>query len=98
MEKHKLGCCKSLVFRNVVIIEAMLRLRQIACHPHLVKLDCPSNESAKLDILMEKLEELRRSSDKVLIFSQPKVCHTNILTERPAIGRSAWPAFNRILI
>lgn len=55
---------------KLLMIEALLRLRQIACHPALVKADPVETESAKLDILMEKLEEIRGSPDKVLIFSQ----------------------------
>ncbi|RYZ47490.1 MAG: DEAD/DEAH box helicase, partial [Proteobacteria bacterium] len=55
---------------KLLMIEALLRLRQICCHPRLVKADDKTTESAKLDILMEKLEEIQGSSDKVLIFSQ----------------------------
>jgi superfamily II DNA or RNA helicase len=55
---------------KLLMIEALLRLRQICCHPALVKPEVKDAESAKLDILMEKLEEIQGSSDKVLIFSQ----------------------------
>ncbi|MBC7658566.1 MAG: DEAD/DEAH box helicase [Chitinophagaceae bacterium] len=53
---------------KLLILEAMLRLRQIACHPSLVDPDAHAIGNAKIDILMEKLEEVGDS--KVLVFSQ----------------------------
>lgn len=59
------------------MIEAMLRLRQIVCHPALVKPEEASSGSAKIDILMEKLEELEDSTDKVLVFSHSPAFFTS---------------------
>jgi superfamily II DNA or RNA helicase len=50
-------------------LEALLRLRQAACHPALV----PGQEaesSAKLEVLLEALEELVDEGHKALVFSQ----------------------------
>ncbi|MBC7661810.1 MAG: DEAD/DEAH box helicase, partial [Chitinophagaceae bacterium] len=55
---------------KLLMIEAMLRLRQIACHPSLVDTSHASASSAKIEVLMEKLEELEGTPDKVLVFSQ----------------------------
>lgn len=55
---------------KVHVLEALLRLRQAACHPGLIdpaKIDSPS---AKIDALFEKLEEITRRGYKALIFSQ----------------------------
>ncbi len=55
---------------RIAVLEALLRLRQTACHPGLVdpaRLDDPS---AKLDTLMEQLDEVIDEGHKVLVFSQ----------------------------
>lgn len=54
----------------LILIEALLRLRQAACHPALISADHTQVSSAKLEVLMEKIEELRESGHKALIFSQ----------------------------
>ncbi|MCW3060718.1 MAG: Non-specific serine/threonine protein kinase [Capsulimonas sp.] len=51
------------------VLEALLRLRQIANHPRLVEADSPI-DSAKFDLLIETLETLRSEGHKALIFSQ----------------------------
>ncbi|RZA27270.1 MAG: hypothetical protein EOP10_00735 [Proteobacteria bacterium] len=55
---------------SIVIIEALLRLRQAACHPGLIDNSMLTSGSAKLDVLLEKLEEVREGGHKALIFSQ----------------------------
>ena len=55
---------------RIAVLEALLRLRQTACHPGLVdpaRLDDPS---AKLDTLLEQLDEVIDEGHKVLVFSQ----------------------------
>ena len=55
---------------RIAVLEALLRLRQTACHPGLVdpaRLDDPS---AKLDTLLEQLSEVIDEGHKVLVFSQ----------------------------
>jgi len=51
------------------VLEALLRLRQAACHPGLID---PTTEagSSKLDVLMDEVEEVIESGHKALIFSQ----------------------------
>ncbi len=63
-----------------MVLEALLRLRQAACHPalidrsHLAGLDLPGSgvelPSAKLDALDEQLDEIIEEGSKALVFSQ----------------------------
>ncbi len=56
---------------KVHVLEALLRLRQAACHPGLVDPAAYGDgPSAKLDLLMEQLVELAGSGHKALVFSQ----------------------------
>jgi superfamily II DNA or RNA helicase len=51
-------------------LEALLRLRQAACHPALLD-DAHKNEtSAKFEVLLAQLEGLRAEGHKALVFSQ----------------------------
>jgi superfamily II DNA or RNA helicase len=52
------------------VLEALLRLRQLACHPGLIDQGRISDPSAKLDLLEEQLEEVINSGRKALVFSQ----------------------------
>ncbi len=55
---------------KIRIIEALLRLRQCACHAGLADpalLDAPS---AKIDLLLEQLDEVTAEGHKALVFSQ----------------------------
>lgn len=55
------------------ILEALLRLRQICCHPLLVSSlleDTPLPSSAKFDALLQDLETLVAEKHKVLVYSQ----------------------------
>lgn len=52
------------------VLEALLRLRQAACHPGLLDHKRIGEPSAKLDMLMEQLEELLQEGHKALVFSQ----------------------------
>lgn len=52
------------------VFEALLRLRQISCHPALIGSDGLAAESAKVEMLLEHLEEIRASGHKALVFSQ----------------------------
>ena len=55
--------------RSSILLEALLRLRQAACHPRLVDRDA-GGDSGKLDVLFERLEESRAAGRKALVFSQ----------------------------
>lgn len=52
------------------VLEALLRLRQAACHPALIDSKFQTCPSAKLDTLLEQVEELLDEGHKALIFSQ----------------------------
>jgi hypothetical protein len=60
---------KALNEQRFNFLTSLLRLRQICCHPRLVKPDA-KNASAKLDALIETLEPLMEEGAKVLVFSQ----------------------------
>jgi len=55
---------------RILVLEALLRLRQAACHPGLIDEMHRAKPSAKLDLLFEQLEEVLAEGHKALIFSQ----------------------------
>ena len=57
---------------SIVILDALLKLRQACCDPRLVKIDAArkTNESAKLDALLSMLDNLLSEGRRVLLFSQ----------------------------
>ncbi|HUR32371.1 MAG TPA: DEAD/DEAH box helicase [Vicinamibacterales bacterium] len=52
------------------VLEALLRLRQAACHPALVDPERADEASAKLDLLLPRLVETVAEGHKALVFSQ----------------------------
>ncbi|PYU44738.1 MAG: helicase SNF2 [Acidobacteria bacterium] len=55
---------------KIQVLEALLRLRQAACHPGLLDSKRSSDSSAKLDVLLEQLREVLDEGHKALVFSQ----------------------------
>ncbi|MBV8607097.1 MAG: SWIM zinc finger family protein [Singulisphaera sp.] len=55
---------------KIEVLEALLRLRQAACHPGLVDPGRVAEPSAKLDMLLPQLAEVVEEGHKVLVFSQ----------------------------
>ena len=55
---------------KILVIEALLRLRQAACHPGLLDPKRVGESSAKLDTLTEQLREVLAEGHKALVFSQ----------------------------
>jgi superfamily II DNA or RNA helicase len=55
---------------KIQILEALLRLRQAACHPGLVDAKRRDDSSAKFDVLIPRLRELADEGHKALVFSQ----------------------------
>ena len=55
---------------KIQILEALLRLRQAACHPGLIDKSRSKEGSAKLDTLLEHIAEVLDEGHKVLVFSQ----------------------------
>ena len=52
------------------ILEALLRLRQAACHPGLIDKERTDQSSAKLDSLIPQIAQLIAEGHKALVFSQ----------------------------
>ncbi len=55
--------------RRFQVLAALTELRQLACHPRLVRPGCKA-ESAKLRVFLETVDELREGGHKALVFSQ----------------------------
>jgi superfamily II DNA or RNA helicase len=55
---------------KIHVLEALLRLRQAACHPGLLDQKKRGKSSAKLDALLEQLHEAVGGGHKALVFSQ----------------------------
>ncbi len=62
---------RGLARSGIIILDALLKLRQVCCDPRLVKLKAAKKAgSAKLDRLMELLPDLIDEGRRVLVFSQ----------------------------
>jgi superfamily II DNA or RNA helicase len=63
---------RSLAQSRIVVLDALLKLRQACCDPRLVKLAAARSvtASAKLDDLMEMLTEQLAEGRRILLFSQ----------------------------
>jgi superfamily II DNA or RNA helicase len=61
---------EGLAKSKIQVLEALLRLRQAACHPGLIDKQRFGESSAKLDTLMEQLREVLDEGHKALVFSQ----------------------------
>ncbi len=57
---------------RIVVLDALLKLRQVCCDPRLLKLPAAATvtESAKLETLLEMLESLIEDGRRILLFSQ----------------------------
>jgi SNF2 family DNA or RNA helicase len=55
---------------KIEVLEALLRLRQAACHPGLISPELVAEPSAKLDMLLPSIAEVVEEGHKVLVFSQ----------------------------
>jgi len=55
---------------KIMILEALLRLRQAACHPGLVDRSKMDMSSGKMEVLLGQISEIINSGHKALIFSQ----------------------------
>ncbi len=61
---------KGLARSKIMVLEALLRLRQAACHPGLLDANRLNDPSAKVDLLLEQLSAVREEGHKALVFSQ----------------------------
>ena len=55
---------------KIEVLEALLRLRQAACHPGLIDPTRAEEPSAKLDMLLPQIAEVVEEGHKALVFSQ----------------------------
>jgi len=55
---------------KIEVLEALLRLRQAACHPGLIDPAAAGDPSAKLDMLLPQIAEVVEEGHKALVFSQ----------------------------
>jgi SNF2 family DNA or RNA helicase len=55
---------------RIVVLSALLRLRQVCCHPRLLGGTHDCRDSAKLDALLDLVRSLREQDRHVLVFSQ----------------------------
>jgi superfamily II DNA or RNA helicase len=55
---------------KIHVLEALLRLRQAACHPGLLDRRRKGAKSAKLTALLEQIDEVLEGSHKAIVFSQ----------------------------
>ncbi|UGB45335.1 DEAD/DEAH box helicase [Frateuria edaphi] len=63
---------RGITHSGIVVLDALLKLRQVCCDPRLVKLEAARGvrESAKFELLMDMLPALLAEGRKVLLFSQ----------------------------
>ncbi len=55
---------------KIQVLEALLRLRQAACHPGLIDKKKHAESSAKIETLLAQLDQVLEENHKVLVFSQ----------------------------
>jgi SNF2 family DNA or RNA helicase len=55
---------------QIQVLEALLRLRQAACHPGLIDKSQIKEPSAKIDALLAQLDQVLEEDHKALVFSQ----------------------------
>ncbi len=63
---------KGLARSHIIVLDALLKMRQVCCHPKLLKLKAAEKvkDSAKLDALRDLLLELVSEGRRILLFSQ----------------------------
>jgi SNF2 family DNA or RNA helicase len=68
-EIAKLGLARS----HIIILDALLKLRQVCCDPRLLKIATTKKQqekSAKLELLLDLISELLEEGRRILVFSQ----------------------------
>ncbi len=68
------------------VLEALLRLRQAACHPGLVDPTRRGESSSKIDVLLSRVLEATAEDHKVLVFSQFTSLLSIVRTQFDAAG------------
>jgi hypothetical protein len=88
---------KGLARSQIVILDALLKLRQVCCDPRLLKGGAAAG-SGKLEALMELLDTLLSEGRKVLVFSQFTSMLALIEAElraRAVAATPRWPTSSR---
>ncbi|MDQ2866138.1 MAG: DEAD/DEAH box helicase, partial [Candidatus Eremiobacteraeota bacterium] len=81
---------RGLARSRIIVLDALLKLRQVCCDPRLLKLPAAANvnESQKLQALLEMLDSLLDDGRRVLLFSQ----FTSMLDLiKPALTKRSMP-------
>ncbi len=80
---------KGMAQSGIIILDALLKLRQVCCDPRLVSLESARTVkgSAKLELLMTLLPELLEEGRRVLLFSQFTSMLALIETELGKLGQ-----------
>jgi hypothetical protein len=86
------GLQQGLAKSQITILDALLKLRQVCCDPHLLPLERRQKvkESAKLEQLMELLPEMLAEGRRMLLFSQFTSMLALIEAELKAARGCAW--------
>ncbi len=81
---------KGFARSQIVILDALLKLRQVCCDPRLLKMAAAQKlrESAKLDLLKDMLPEMVDEGRRILLFSQFTSMLDLIQVELQALGLS----------
>jgi len=63
---------KGLAKSQIIVLDALLKLRQVCCDPRLVSLASAKKvtQSAKLELLLDMIDELMDEGKSILLFSQ----------------------------
>ena len=79
---------KGIANSQIVILDALLKLRQVCCDPRLVNMESARqmNSSAKLTLLMDLLPEMIDEGRSILLFSQFTSMLKLIENELPSAG------------
>jgi SNF2 family DNA or RNA helicase len=75
------GTDENLRKNSFIVLQGLMRLRQICCHPALISPAHANESSAKMNALFYTLDQLREEGHKVLVFSQ-FVKMLNIIRDR----------------
>ena len=79
---------KGLAGNHIMVLDALLKLRQVCCDPRLVKLEAAAGieRSAKLELLVELLPQMLEEGRRILVFSQFTSMLALIADELDTIG------------
>jgi len=92
---------KGIGSSHITILDALLKLRQVCCDPSLVKIDEASKvqESAKLELFLDLVDELLTQGRKILVFSQftsmLKIIEEKIIEKKVSYAKLTGSTINR---